>query len=1150
MEKTLVKQITLGLVLGSSLLFPHKVFATLPTEPTYDYVIIASGEGAGVTKDMFKLMYAQPYQKDEQDFSNGFPVKIRDGISGSMNYWADVLAQGSKNTQPVYIKATTNIADINQNAQGGEKYWDKENTKAEDYWGKGMTETIIQKNYPLGQQVNDNLYAGTYDLGYIGTPTSSDNLSAWYINTKTQVPDSNAYAQGDLAGCSRHELGHALGIGSMASRKGFVFNTVLSSFDKQLVDANGNRAKEEMKIVKTNANIPKGAKVSDYFVLGTDSINTNGYVYFTGKNVEEVRQGALINGLPGIPVNGLENGGSSSEGLDLSHFQALGNLMSHEKYCNYTTLIEIELAAMQDMGYVIDRRNFFGYSIYNDGMAIVNTNPYYARNSDGTGFVEGKFNQTALGVGLHLYGSNNTVTQAADILTMGTAAIGIRVDGCENNLTVAKSNQVSADGEKGTGIWVAYGNSHEVTINGSVTAKGEGGIGARFDFGSSSNGSGDEYRGSYIRWNEQNADWVQEPGFPDAEVDGPQVKNFNIKGTLEGKDKAIYIGANTLVANINVKDGAVIKGDIQSDWMSQDMIDAWKKALTENIRLDDFRLTFNGDTETLATNLNFQGKGLEYAGDIMGSNNMRLNVVQGELAYTGTASVINATVNQDATMEVNGSIILNKNAKTMDLYDKETKTQKAGVAFKQAGQFINNGIIAPLATSEPANDTFTITGDLINNGFLGVTNDINGTRLINVLGAVALGEKAAAAAVEGNSYLPGSTYKILTANSITGTFGDNAEFSGMLAADGEVINGGKAIEVTVQKANNLGTTTANQAETYIAMDKIYDKLPDDEKNTMGVLYSLGAESAKDAFDNIKGSDLTAVSYNAAREDWVAQVVNKGLTNRPETLEIQPSYRMWADYGHAWDSQQSMNGKQNFMVLGADKAYKKNRRLGFYAGYRKGSYTGSDKWLDTNDIRVGLYHWQKNGQWDYLTQLNYGHQNNDFSRGIPELGLKSEGSFHGNAVFLGIKARKNQYKDNSWNINPYFTGDVTIYRQNGYEESGAYPFGHDVDGMSATYTTVGTGLEFQRNFTKSVLSGRVGYRRVLSGNDPDISYSYRGDNSRSYREYNEEIGKDYLLTGVSYACNLSPSSTLKVNADWKHAKGHTSKLLGLNYMYKF
>lgn len=47
MEKTLVKQITLGLVLGSSLLFPHKVFATLPTEPTYDSVIITSGAGAG-----------------------------------------------------------------------------------------------------------------------------------------------------------------------------------------------------------------------------------------------------------------------------------------------------------------------------------------------------------------------------------------------------------------------------------------------------------------------------------------------------------------------------------------------------------------------------------------------------------------------------------------------------------------------------------------------------------------------------------------------------------------------------------------------------------------------------------------------------------------------------------------------------------------------------------------------------------------------------------------------------------------------------------------------------------------------------------------------------------------------------------------------
>ena len=83
---------------------------------------------------------------------------------------------------------------------------------------------------------------------------------------------------------------------------------------------------------------------------------------------------------------------------------------------------------------------------------------------------------------------------------MGTGAAGVRVDGTGNTLIVPKETEIHADGPRATGLMVTYGSGHTVEQAGTVTALGEGGTGVRFDFGSSSNGARDEYRGSYIRY--------------------------------------------------------------------------------------------------------------------------------------------------------------------------------------------------------------------------------------------------------------------------------------------------------------------------------------------------------------------------------------------------------------------------------------------------------------------------------------------------------------------------------------------------------------------------------------------------------------------------------------------------------------------------
>ncbi len=108
--------------------------------------------------------------------------------------------------------------------------------------------------------------------------------------------------------------------------------------------------------------------------------------------------------------------------------------------------MEAELAVIQDLGYAIDRKAYFGYSVYGNNQTINNTHGFSARNAAGTAYTSA-YSEVPLGIGLHVYGAGNTITQSANILTKGTGAAGIRVDGEKNTINVPQSTEIHADGK-------------------------------------------------------------------------------------------------------------------------------------------------------------------------------------------------------------------------------------------------------------------------------------------------------------------------------------------------------------------------------------------------------------------------------------------------------------------------------------------------------------------------------------------------------------------------------------------------------------------------------------------------------------------------------------------------------------------------------
>ena len=376
--------------------------------------------------------------------------------------------------------------------------------------------------------------------------------------------------------------------------------------------------------------------------------NTSG-VYFRGPHVSEVLNGAFSNS---IPVNGYQDYFYEDYGItlfyaELSHLELERSLMSHQRYRNYTMLLEAELAVLQDIGYDIDRSLFYGHSIYNDGLTV--TNQY--------GYSHG----TTLGIGLHVFGSGNTVTQAAPIAASGEAAVGIRNDGSGNTIYVPAGTTVSSSGVHGIGLLFAYGKDNRLIQSGTVSAPGEGGIGVRFDFGHNAIADFYGYRGSFIHYvaGENQPVTGLWNGYP-LNLDGPLIRSYDLSGSLSGSDAAIYIGENALVSAINILRGASITGDIISDWNPDltletsegETLSVVNKAATEEAGVPlytdlnfGYRTASDGSADTSSADPDFN---LTYNDSISGPETIRLNVIGGNLTLTGKSDVY--SIRNDATL--------------------------------------------------------------------------------------------------------------------------------------------------------------------------------------------------------------------------------------------------------------------------------------------------------------------------------------------------------------------------------------------------------------------------------------------------------------------------------------------------------------------
>jgi hypothetical protein len=567
-------------------------------------------------------------------FSAGdFSLAAQDDIVRAADYWTAVLKPHGAPANPVILRLFVN-KDTDYNAAA--IYFENPDDPSQ---GALWSSLVGHGSPPVASGLPDDLLVGAHGLVTI-------NNFVWDTQGNSNVLETESSLDSTII----HEIGHALGITEDSQKFAGYLGT-------------GGTA--------TSGYTDRTPYDPDH------PEDTGGYLNFYGPKTMQVF------GRPVPMAHASYDSENHEDGQEESHFGLRNGRMTHCQIVNYPMFMEVELAALADIGYPIDLRNFFGKSLYDDyptNPDVVFKDGFFASqgldaNQDWLGYDEHRPNISPFGVGLHIYGSNYNVSiEEKDLLADGAGGAGIRVDGFYNTVTIAPDIAVTGNGRQGTGLLVAFGSEHTITSRGDIIATGPLGIGARFDFGAPYEPYKDKPLHSYGKYflNEEGV------GYPpnDGAIDGPLVENFHLSGLLaggpsaaqgqylsgefvnyEGRPIALYIGWNAHVKNINVLNGASIHGDIISRWNPAAFSLSGPGYMTDLTfgRMADI----NGNALADSSDANFR---LHYRGDILGAESMNVHLAGGELNYAGTMRVHSFSMDEQTRLLIefnngNASII-------------------------------------------------------------------------------------------------------------------------------------------------------------------------------------------------------------------------------------------------------------------------------------------------------------------------------------------------------------------------------------------------------------------------------------------------------------------------------------------------------------
>lgn len=730
-----------------------------------------------------------------------------------------------------------------------------------------------------------------------------------------------------------HELTHALGMSDVSGEDGlFGFRLdsgawVTDAFSRHL-SWKGEAVRAGMTIeellpldkmpddLKGNA-IAQARWLAGYSCVGfsgshvTEVVGKDTVLYFPDEATDDEalspQKGASVTGA--IPILGITHmiltPGHPEEdctiSADFSHVELQNSFLSHQQWRNWGFFMEAELAMLQDLGYDFDRKRFFGTSIYRSAVNETVTEGFWARSSD-EAWLEGEASQQANAVGVHVYGSRNTVTIAAHQRADGPGAVGVRVDGSQNALTINPGVLVSADGAGGTGLAVTYGRGHVVSVNGTVEAVGAGGTALLFDYGGNTAGEDGEVRGSWIYAGPAEG-FLPPPDlythYPEV-LKGSLVKEAVVTGVVRGGSAAVRIGPTAHVKMLRFADGAQIEGDVVSTWSA--VGEPYRQGTAADGTVHHYaaagvtgfegvcalapvgtdlttELVFGSESAAGASGADAGLKTFTYAGNVAGPWSIRMRVAAGtELVLEDTRNaLVGMTVSEGAALSgpahFDFSALARRRAETgWELLAGDA----SGTPDFVEGALVNAGTLI----SSPATGRITVRGDYVQTGRLVLGVKASGELIpLDVSGTSSVAPTASLGLVPGGGWFEG-TYEDFAA-------------TGLLTTSAAA---GDSTKIIQNARWDVGRTTAAGFSPTVAFTVAHGALTAKHKeNAYSAFLAASAPAWQQAL--ARGLDRTAAAaptvmhdlygdldYSAADGSGIARAIgNLGAASKDEAL---------------------------------------------------------------------------------------------------------------------------------------------------------------------------------------------------------------------------------------------------------------------------